>query len=59
MKILGIETSCDDTAMAVLEGNSPSRKATEGQVKILSNVMSSQVKLHAKYVGLFPSLAAR
>ncbi|MBI2064149.1 MAG: tRNA (adenosine(37)-N6)-threonylcarbamoyltransferase complex transferase subunit TsaD [Candidatus Yanofskybacteria bacterium] len=59
MKILGIETSCDDTAMAVLEGNPPSRKATEGQVKILSNVISSQVKLHAKYGGVVPSLAAR
>ena len=52
MKILGIETSCDDTAMAVLE-------AKNKKITILSNVISSQVKLHAKYGGVVPSLAAR
>jgi N6-L-threonylcarbamoyladenine synthase len=53
MKILGIETSCDETAMSVIEvrdGNN---------IKILSNVVSSQVKLHAKYGGVVPALAAR
>lgn len=52
MKILGIETSCDDTAIAVLEG-------TGEKIKMLSNVISSQTKLHAKYGGVVPSLAAR
>src|SRR3989344_8530407 len=52
MKILGIETSCNDTAMAVLE-------AKNKKIKILSNVISSQTKLHAKYGGVVPSLAAR
>ena len=52
MKILCIETSCDDTAMAVLE-------AKNKKIKILSNVISSQTKLHAKYGGVVPSLAAR
>ena len=52
MKILGIETSCDETAMAVVEANT--RK-----IRVLSNVVSSQVKLHAKYGGVVPSLAAR
>src|SRR3989338_7322048 len=53
MKILGIETSCDETAMSVIE------VITGNKIKILSNVVSSQVKLHAKYGGVVPSLAAR
>lgn len=52
MKILGIETSCDETAVAVLEIKS-------GKIKVLSNAISSQVKLHAKYGGVVPNLAAR
>ncbi len=52
MRILGIETSCDDTAMAVLEGKGE-------KVKVISNIVSSQIKLHAKYGGVVPSLAAR
>jgi len=52
MKILGIETSCDETAMSVLE-------IKDGKVKVLSNAISSQVKLHAKYGGVVPNLAAR
>jgi len=47
--ILGIESSCDETAAAVLDG--------EGQV--LSNVISSQVAVHAKFGGVVPELAAR
>lgn len=53
MKILGIETSCDETAMSVIE------VTTGNNIKVLSNVISSQVKLHAKYGGVVPSLAAR
>ena len=52
MKILGIETSCDETAVAVLEIN-------KDTVKVLSNTISSQIKLHAKYGGVVPNLAAR
>jgi N6-L-threonylcarbamoyladenine synthase len=52
MLILGIETSCDETAASLLEIRS-------GDIKVLSNVISSQVKLHAKYGGVVPSLAAR
>ena len=53
MKILGIETSCDETAVSVIE-------VTAGNnIQVLSNVISSQVKLHAKYGGVVPSLAAR
>ncbi|MBI2062706.1 MAG: tRNA (adenosine(37)-N6)-threonylcarbamoyltransferase complex transferase subunit TsaD [Candidatus Yanofskybacteria bacterium] len=52
MKILGIETSCDETAASLLE-------VKNNKIKILSNVISSQVKLHAPYGGVVPSLAAR
>ena len=52
MKILAIETSCDETAVAVLE-------IKNNKFKILANLVSSQVKLHAKYGGIYPSLAKR
>ncbi|MCI0408163.1 MAG: tRNA (adenosine(37)-N6)-threonylcarbamoyltransferase complex transferase subunit TsaD [Acidobacteria bacterium] len=48
MLILGIETSCDETAAAVLRDG-----------KILSNVVSSQAKIHEKYGGVVPELASR
>ena len=50
---LGIETSCDETAAAVI------KKTKEGQVKILSNVVSSQEEIHKKFGGIVPELAAR
>ncbi len=53
MKILGIETSCDETAVSVIE------MIGKDKIKVLSNIVSSQVKLHAKYGGVVPSLAAR
>lgn len=52
MKILAIETSCDETAISILQINS-------GKFKILSNIVSSQVKIHAKWGGVVPSLAKR
>jgi len=52
MKILGIDTSCDETCVALLE-------IRNSKLKILSNIISSQVKLHAKYGGVYPSLAKR
>lgn len=52
MLILGIETSCDETAASVL-------KAENGHLEVISNVVSSQVKLHAKWGGVVPNLAAR
>lgn len=56
MKILAIETSCDETAVAVLEA----RPGTKNPMfKILSNIVSSQVKLHAPYGGVVPTLAMR
>lgn len=50
--ILAIETSCDDTCVAIL-------KIEKGRLKILSNIISSQTKLHAKYGGVYPTLAKR
>lgn len=49
MKILGIETSCDETAAAVVENGAD----------VLSNVISSQIDLHQAYGGVVPELAAR
>ena len=49
MRILGIETSCDETAAAVVE---------DGRL-MLSNVISSSVDLHAAYGGVVPEIAAR
>jgi N6-L-threonylcarbamoyladenine synthase len=51
MIILGIETSCDETAVSIIKADKT--------VKVLSNVVSSQVKLHAKWGGVVPNLAAR
>lgn len=56
MIILGIETSCDETAAAVLKGN-PS--VNSGQVQILSNIVASSASLQAKYGGVIPEQAAR
>ncbi len=52
MLILGIETSCDETAASLIE-------AKNGQITVLSDIVSSQVKLHAKWGGVVPNLAAR
>lgn len=49
VRILGIETSCDETAAAVV---------SDGRV-IHSNVVASQMDLHAQYGGVFPELASR
>ncbi|CAN5777698.1 tRNA (adenosine(37)-N6)-threonylcarbamoyltransferase complex transferase subunit TsaD [soil metagenome] len=48
-RVLGIETSCDETAAAVVVG---------GQ-KVLSSVVSSQVDVHARYGGVVPEIASR
>lgn len=48
MKVLGIDTSCDDTCVAVVE-----------ERKILSNEISSQISLHSKFGGVVPDLARK
>lgn len=57
MIILAIETSCDDTCVAIVEAKK--NKSGQANFKVLSNIVSSQVKLHAKYGGVYPSLAKR
>ena len=56
MIILAIETSCDETAIAVLKVE---KKSTDWLIEILSNVVASQVKIHAKWGGVVPNLAKR
>src|SRR5580693_6039302 len=53
MIVLGIETTCDETAAAVVERNA------EGQGRILSNVVFSQINEHAAFGGVVPEIAAR
>ena len=49
MRVLGIETSCDETAVAVVEDGTT----------VLSNLISSQIDLHARFGGVVPELASR
>ncbi|MGL5293414.1 MAG: tRNA (adenosine(37)-N6)-threonylcarbamoyltransferase complex transferase subunit TsaD, partial [Aeromonas sp.] len=49
MRVLGIETSCDETGIAIFDD----------QKGILSHQLYSQVKLHADYGGVVPELASR
>lgn len=52
MLILGIETSCDETSASVVE-------VKDGIVRVRTNIVSSQIKKHAPFGGVVPSLAAR
>ena len=49
MKVLGIETSCDETGVAIYDS----------EVGLLADCLYSQVEIHAKYVGVIPELASR
>ena len=53
LTFLGIETSCDETAAAIIKENN------DGTGKILSNIVSSQVKEHKEFGGIVPEVAAR
>jgi N6-L-threonylcarbamoyladenine synthase len=53
VRVLGIESSCDDTAAAVLELRAGARP------RICSNVVSSQIEVHRPYGGVVPELASR
>src|SRR4029079_14593642 len=52
MNILGIETSCDETAVALL-------RAEDGNLVLGKNLLSSQIAIHTKYGGVVPEVAAR
>lgn len=53
MKILGIETSCDETAVSVIDGNAPKEE------RILSSLVLSQLEEHRAFGGVVPEVAAR
>ena len=53
LTFLGIETSCDETAASIVQENN------DGTAKILSSIVSSQIKEHEKFGGVVPELAAR
>lgn len=54
MRVLGIESSCDETAAAVVESSD-----AKGGRRLLSNVVASSLDLHAQYGGVIPEIAAR
>jgi N6-L-threonylcarbamoyladenine synthase len=53
MLVLGIETTCDETAAGIV------RRGPDGEAEILSNIVLSQVLQHAAYGGVVPEIAAR
>jgi N6-L-threonylcarbamoyladenine synthase len=53
MRVLGIETTCDETAAAVVE------RQSDGTGRILSNIVHSQTEEHARFGGVVPEIAAR
>jgi len=53
LTFLGIETSCDETAASIVQENG------DGTAKVLSNIVSSQIKEHKKFGGVVPEIAAR
>ena len=53
LTFLGIETSCDETAAAIIQENS------DGTANVLSNIVSSQIEEHREYGGVVPEIAAR
>ncbi|ETB63667.1 TPA: tRNA (adenosine(37)-N6)-threonylcarbamoyltransferase complex transferase subunit TsaD [Candidatus Nomurabacteria bacterium] len=56
MKILAIETSCDETAIAIVEIKQQGKTT---KFKILGNEVSSQIDIHKEYGGVYPALAKR
>jgi N6-L-threonylcarbamoyladenine synthase len=54
MYILGIESSCDETAASIIKAD-----LKTGKILVLSNVISSQIEIHKKYGGVVPEVAAR
>ncbi|MEK7144597.1 MAG: tRNA (adenosine(37)-N6)-threonylcarbamoyltransferase complex transferase subunit TsaD [Patescibacteria group bacterium] len=56
MNILAIETSCDETAIAILECDGNEQSA---EFNVLGNTLLSQVEIHKEYGGVFPALAKR
>lgn len=58
MKILGIETSCDETAICLLEC-SGALLTKDLEIKILGNALRSQIEYHKEFGGVVPMMAKR
>jgi N6-L-threonylcarbamoyladenine synthase len=56
MRILAIETSCDETGLTILEATGGLKSPT---FKVLANELASQIEIHKEYGGVFPALAKR
>jgi N6-L-threonylcarbamoyladenine synthase len=56
MRVLAIETSCDETAIAIVEATGDAQSA---KFTVLGNALLSQVELHREYGGVYPALAKR
>jgi len=56
IRILSVETSCDETALALIEANGG---LNSPRFKVLKNIVSSQIKIHAPFGGVVPNLAKR
>ena len=52
IRVLGIESSCDETSVSIVE-------KTGEKIKVLSNIVKSQLDVHKDYGGVVPELAAR
>ncbi len=59
MNILAIETSCDETAAAVVKSSGLRNQGLEIRTNILSSIISSQIDIHRKFGGVFPEHASR
>jgi N6-L-threonylcarbamoyladenine synthase len=59
VKILGIETSCDETSAAVVEAMQADERNPNPALKYLSNVVASQTDLHRQFGGVVPEVASR
>jgi N6-L-threonylcarbamoyladenine synthase len=59
MITLGIETSCDETALCLLETKGSAERRTALEYRVLSHIIYSQAKMHSKYGGVFPMVAKR
>jgi N6-L-threonylcarbamoyladenine synthase len=59
MLILGIESSCDETAAALIEAKPASSAGKKDDIRVLSSVVFSQIDIHKKYGGVVPEVAAR
>lgn len=57
MKILGIETSCDETSISVLEFDENVKENMN--IQVLANVVSTQIDIHKEYGGVVPEIASR